>query len=193
MRLGRFGMGGLCFALGCAHVASRAVPEGRAAPVGPSTTVKAVIRAPISDVFAFAVAQDVLPKVLKRYGPVPAIVGTQVLHGPWETVGADRRVFIDGGGSLHEQITHFERPEYFAYQINDFQRTMLRGLARRAVGSWIFTDLGGSTGIEWTYSFEPTTAVLRPVDSLFVQTFYRGYMTQCLDLMKAHFEGAPPS
>src|SRR5262249_37453935 len=67
-----------------------------------STTVSMTINAPIQDVFHFVVAEDVLPKVLRRYGPIPPVIETRVLHGPWERVGADRSVLLGDGGTLHE-------------------------------------------------------------------------------------------
>ena len=179
--------------LSCAHEGKdEAMRVSRSQPVGPKTTVTAVVHAPIQKVLDYTVAEDVLPKVLKRYGPVPAISGTEVLHGPWGRVGADRTVKIDGGGTLHEQITHFEAPGYFAYRIDQFAGTPLKGFAKGAVGSWEFTDLGGGdTRVEWTYSFEPTSALTTPIAGAFASTFYRGFMKQALQLIKEGVETKP--
>jgi hypothetical protein len=159
------------------------IPLAACATAGPSTTVTWVIHAPIEQVFSAAVAEDVLPKVLHSYGPVPAVTGTLPLHGPWETVGADRVVLLEGGGRLHEQITAFTRPSSFAYQIDEFEGTALRTFARRASGNWVFTEVEGGTRIEWTYAFEPRACVARPVLAVFASTFYRGYMKQALELL----------
>jgi hypothetical protein len=170
-------------------VAAAAVAHSPPA-VGPSTLVTATIRAPIEQVFAYTVAEDVLPKVLKRYGPIPSIAGTKILHGPWERVGADRRVLMAGGGSLHEQITAFERPGSFTYQVDDFQDTPLRALARRGVGNFTFREVGGATQVDWTYSFEPKSALTHPLLSVFVGTLYRGFMQQALGRIRANVERA---
>jgi uncharacterized protein YndB with AHSA1/START domain len=156
---------------------------GAATPARPTTTVTVTIAAPIEEVFNYAVAEDVLPKVLRRYGPIPPVAGTEVLHGPWGRVGADRRVLLQGGGRLHEQITEFQPPTRFAYQIDAFERTPLRALASRGFGSWTLTDLGGRTRVDWTYTFEPRGCARGVVLAAFLHTFYRGFMRQALRIM----------
>jgi hypothetical protein len=200
-------MGGLL--AGCAGSAAAGPPASpvaatavRAATAAPapcwqggapcvSTTVEISVRAPIDHVFAFVVAEDVLPRVLKRFGPVPAVVGTRILSGPWERVGALREVHTADGGRLHERITHFNPPRpdrpgpaTFAYRIFDFQN-QLRRLAWQGVGYWIFEarttkDGRPETHLRWTYSFQPRSAAGEVALRGIIPTFYRGYMKQCL-------------
>ena len=59
-----------------------------------NSNVEAEIGASIDQVFDYTVAENVLPKVLHGYGPFPAVVGTKILIGPWEQVGALRFVGI---------------------------------------------------------------------------------------------------
>jgi hypothetical protein len=51
----------------------------------------------VQRLFDEVVAGDVLPKVLHRYGLVPAVIGTEDLTGPWDTPGSQRRVCTSDG------------------------------------------------------------------------------------------------
>ncbi len=53
-------------------------------------TLRATIRASLEHVFDFVVAEDVLPKVLLGYGPLPAVTSTSDLHGRWDQPGSYR-------------------------------------------------------------------------------------------------------
>ena len=52
-----------------------------------SHTVSRDTAATVERIFDVVVAEDVLPKVLHRWGPIPAVTGTRDLTGPWDTPG----------------------------------------------------------------------------------------------------------
>jgi Polyketide cyclase / dehydrase and lipid transport len=163
-------------------------PLERCVGHGVWTKVVFDIAAPVERVFDFEVAEGVLTKVLKQYGPIPAVAHTKVLSGPWGRPGANRTIFFEDGSTLHEEITDFRRPGYFAYRISQFEGNTLAHLAASATGCWTFEKVGENasdqTHIEWIYSFEPKSWLARPVLSVFAHTFYHGFMRQALRLTR---------
>jgi hypothetical protein len=140
-------------------------------------------------VFDFVVAEDVLPKVLLGYGPLPPVVSTSGHTGPWDQVGSRRIVHLRGGDRTGEEITAFERPEHFAYRVGDFSHA-LKYLASHGGGEWWFDESRGSTLVRWTYSFTPRSPLLGPVLWAFVRTLWRGYMRVALDETRRQVEDA---
>jgi hypothetical protein len=161
--------------------------RGRSTTWPVSTTVTTTIRAPLDQVFRFLVAEDVLPKLLHRHGPIPAVIGTRLIDGPWERVGAARQVLLAGGGTLHEQITELRPPTAFAYRIDDLH-TPLGALAAGGRGRWSFAQDGADTRLSWTYEFDGRSRWTRPFLALLVHTFYRGYMKQALTRTRSLLE-----
>jgi hypothetical protein len=117
------------------------------------------LRVGVERAFDVVSAEDVLPSVLKRFGPIPAVKATADLSGPWRTPGASRTVLLSDGGSVHEELTDYERPAYFAYRVTGFPPPFGR-LVRSARGRWWFAGDESRTLIRWTYSFEPATSGL---------------------------------
>lgn len=151
-------------------------------------TITAEIHRPIGTVFDFVVAENVLPKVLLGYGPLPPVIGTRILHGPWERPGADRIVFLKGGGTVHEQIESIDRPTAYRYRIDDF-RMGLKYLASTGEGSWVFTPLGtDSTRVSWTYTFEALSPLTAPPLWIFANWPWRGYMGVCMAATRRQLE-----
>jgi hypothetical protein len=142
---------------------------------GSSITVTATFPVPIERAFDVVVAEDVLPKLLHRFGPIPAVVGTSNNTGPWDRPGSKRLVHLAGGGSAREEVTDFARPDYFAYRVSEFSAPFDR-LARQAVGQWWFTRVEGATKVRWTYTLFPPNRALAPVGWLFGHLLWRGYM-----------------
>src|SRR6266540_1769620 len=75
--------------LGRERTPGRPSPGTVNAAVSPLTcTVERGAHALVRRLFDEVVAEDVLPKVLHRCGPIPAVVGTEWLTGPWSTSGS---------------------------------------------------------------------------------------------------------
>ena len=142
-------------------------------------------------VFAFIVAADVLPKVLTGYGPLPAVTGTSNQSAPWDQPGATRTVHLRDGSTVQEQVTGFERPYHFRYQVWDFTNPIIRSLADKATGEWTFTESEGVTHTEWTYTFFTDSRLKRLPLNAIVKLFWRGYMDVCLRNSQAMIEQSP--
>ncbi len=138
-----------------------------------SVTTTANYPAELERSFDFVTAEDVLPKVLHRYGPVPAVVGTTIVHGPdWDRSGCLREVHLDDGSMLHEQIDELDRPTVFSYDVTP-QTGLLRHVIRSARGEWQFAEAGDHTAAQWTYRFTPRARVLTPMVWVFARVFGR--------------------
>lgn len=128
------------------------------------------------------VAADVLPKVLHRWGPIPAVAGTRDLSGPWDTPGSERTVVLGDGSTARERVLGWERPFRFEYRVDSFTSRLGR-LADHATGAWKFSSAGPtSSSFRWTYTFHPRSGVATIALRAFVATAWARYMGQCADL-----------
>ena len=131
--------------------------------------------------FDVVVAEDVLPFVLHRWGPIPAVTGTRDLTGPWDTPGSARTVLLDDGSTAHEQVLSWERPRRFEYRVDRFTSALGR-LVDHAIGRWEFTDTQHGSSLRWTYQFETQGRVAVVSLKLLVGVAWSRYMNQCADL-----------
>lgn len=147
-----------------------------------SHTVSRTAGAGVEQLFDTVVAEDVLPKVLHRWGPVPGVRGTRDLTGPWDTPGSTRTVLLGDGSTAREQVLVWERPARFEYRVDSFSSPLGR-LVDHATGSWRFaaTNPGGSS-FEWTYTFHARGSASALLLRGFVRTAWARYMAQCADL-----------
>lgn len=145
-----------------------------------SITRHAVIPGSPQAVFAFIAAEDVLPKVLTGYGPLPAVLRTSGHTGPWDQPGSARVIHLADGSTVREQVTHFDSPRFFAYRVWDFGNPIIRRLARSARGEWVFKPDAAGTRVDWTYTFTARHALAAPVMRVIVSLLWRGYMDVCL-------------
>jgi hypothetical protein len=120
---------------------------------GSAVTLTFNVPGELADVFDFVVAEDVLPKVLTGYGFLPGVVRTSSNTGPWDTPGSSRTVHLADGTTAREQVTAYERPQYFGYRTDRYTFT-LRHLANSATGQWWFNAQSGGTHVKWTYGFD---------------------------------------
>jgi hypothetical protein len=148
-----------------------------------SSTVTARVDAAPAALFDWFIPIE-LPRILLKYGPIPAVTSTTEQTGPWDVVGNNRKVHLADGHTARETVTGYERPGYFAYRVSDFDNFIGR-LATNARGRWWFTDgPNGSTDIRWTYTFNarnPLTAMmLLPI----LKTFWRGFMRRAITTLR---------
>ncbi len=160
----------------------RFTPVGRVGEMAfISRTVSRELAVPVARAFDVVVAENVLPKVLHRWGPVPAVVGTRDLTGRWDTPGSARTVVLDDGSVVREQVLQWRRPQRFEYRVDRF--TGPTGwLAEYALGTWLFSETaGGGAAFCWTYSFRARGSIARVLLAVFVRTTWARYMQQCAD------------
>ena len=145
-----------------------------------AVTRTALIAAAPEKVFAFITAQDVLPKVLTGYGPLPAVVRTSEVTGAWEIPGSARLIHLADGSTVREQLTHHQPSQHFAYRVWEFGNPILGVLATQARGEWLFSPTANGTQVTWTYTFTAKNAAAALPLSGIAQLLWRGYMDVCL-------------
>lgn len=132
-------------------------------------------------------AEDVLPKVLHRWGPVPGVAGTRDLTGPWNIPGSERTVLLEDGSTARERVLQWERPVRFSYRVDRLTNPLGR-FVQCAVGEWEFSAARQGSAFCWTYTFYATGAlsglVLRPVVALFWAGYMRACADRCVDLAR---------
>ncbi|MFK7895426.1 MAG: SRPBCC family protein [Myxococcota bacterium] len=152
--------------------------------------VRGQVAAPIERVFDVFMPID-LRKIMVGYGPLPAVTAIEDQTGDWSSVGESRIIRLADGHGMLEVLTAVDRPRRFAYTISDLTN-VLRFLVTRFHGEWNFeaVEQGPVAGPDltratWRYSFEPRSALARPI-ALFVLTqFWRPCMQQGLELATA--------
>lgn len=144
-------------------------------------TQQALIPGTPDEVFQFIAAEDVLPRVLTGYGPLPGVLRTSGHTGPWDTPGSARLVHLADGSQVREQITHHKPPGHFAYKVWDFGNPIIRALATQAHGEWSFAPAPGGTQVNWTYTFTASNRLAALPLFAITHLLWRGYMQVCLD------------
>jgi hypothetical protein len=146
-----------------------------------SYTLERELPVPIERAFDTVVADDVLPHVLRRVGPVPGVIGTRDQTGSWDAPGSERTVELDDGSTVRETVLVWLRPLQFEYRVEGFPRP-IGWMAEHATGSWSFQPLGpGRTRFRWTYAFRRRGIVGAPLLVVFARTFWGRYMEACAD------------
>jgi hypothetical protein len=168
---------------------AEAFPEDALAPHGVACSLDRELPVRVEAAFDTVVAQDVLPYVLHRVGPVPAVAGTRELTGPWDTPGSTRTVELDNGQTVRETVTVWLRPVRFEYRVDGFGPP-LGWLVDHAIGSWLFEPAGRTSRFRWTYTFVPRHWWVRPLLFAFVRLFWRRYMEACADRLVQRATGS---
>lgn len=125
---------------------------------------------------------------------MPAVATTHPLRGDWDPAGdrtGDRRrvTFADGHHLAEEVLA--DNPESFRYVIWGFTGYQ-RFAVRYAVAEFTYAERAGGTQLSWTYSFMPTTGLVRPFVSDFVNTTIAAMMRGTLEGMRAGAEQDQP-
>jgi hypothetical protein len=147
-------------------------------PVAVTRTI--VLRVPPGEAFDFLSGADVLPKILKGHGLLPAVTGTSEQTGPWDMPGSKRMIHLSDRTTVREEVLRAERGVYFGYHVWDYTNPLFKRLVDHARGSFEFRQEGAGTSVAWTYAFTPRGAMTRPLLWLIVHLLYQGYMESCL-------------
>jgi hypothetical protein len=156
------------------------VPRTAAHRTASHTVTREAAGVGVERLFDVVVAEDVLPKVLHRWGPIPGVTGTRDNTGPWDQPGSSRIVVLADGNTAREQVLDWMRPTRFAYRVDAFTGAFGRAVDH-AVGSWEFTDTGRGSAFRWTYTFTARGRVSAALLVAGVPLGWARYMEQCAD------------
>jgi hypothetical protein len=153
-----------------------------------SVAVHATTKVAPDPAFAAGVEID-LTKVFQGFGPLPAVTGVREQSGTWDRVGVSRRPVLSDGTTAFEQVTEYEPPSSFAYEVSGFTNVLGRFVAG-ARGDWRFTPTAeGGSAIAWTYAFRPLPR-RRPIVRLVIAPLWRLYMRRGLEATVREIERA---
>src|SRR5689334_14897473 len=127
-----------------------------------------------------------LSNFMKRYGPVPGVLSTEILSGNWGEPGSKRLVHMDDGSTAMDHMLRVDAPHFFSYEVVNFT-SMLRLLVDKVYGEWNLDEVGGKTFVKWTYQLQPKSIIFVPFLYLFSIFFVKPYLFQTLMRMKAAF------
>lgn len=136
---------------------------------------------PIAEVFALCTDAQRFPAVFPGYGPIPAIRRI-VLDGPL-AVGSRRQIHNSDGSILDETIHVLQPPLRHAYRLSGF-RAPFAWLVRQGEADWQLQTDGDGCSVEWSYLFEPVSALARPFAGLLLRGFMQPAMQRCLGCMQ---------
>lgn len=152
-----------------------------------ANTERFTVNIPTEKVFTFIVAEDVLPKILKKYLFIPAVTSSTVHQGNWETPGSYRTVHFANGTTLREELNHFDQPEFFAYTVSNFSGFQ-KHFASHGTGQWWFEQDGEVSHVTWTYTFYAKSRFRHFLLRLSMKFAFRTYMKRSIKLIKAQLE-----
>jgi hypothetical protein len=143
------------------------VEQSRAIPVGREEAFRDMVPMP-------------LPILFRRwYGPIPPVKDVRGQTGDWDAVGQSRTVVLTGGGSMREELTHFDPPNSFEYTLTDIKGPMAP-LVGRVDGEWRFDPVGTGTKVTWRWTIHPRSALSAPALPVFGR-LWSGYARQALE------------
>ncbi|QSB15829.1 SRPBCC family protein [Natronosporangium hydrolyticum] len=120
----------------------------------------------------------------------PEVIGTTIIWGDWnpasDRTGDRRRVEFADGHYLAEEVLE-DTPARFRYMIWGFTSHQ-RLAVRHGVAEFAFAAEGEQTRVTWTYSMKPTTPLLRPFVTNFLERTMSTMMEQTLAGMRAGVE-----
>lgn len=140
------------------------------------------------NVFDKSTELDMLPKVFKGFGLIPAILKIELAEGNELKEGCIRKIYNSDKSILDEKVITFKRPERQTYQLIKgftFPNTLLVILGQ---GDWIYKATEKGTLITWKYYFELTTPIVFPIGYLIVNFFMNKAMSNCLVELKKIIE-----
>jgi Polyketide cyclase / dehydrase and lipid transport len=169
-------------AAGCASITpiTTSSEKGSAMTYEVSVERKIIIKKDIESVFNFITAEDVLPKVLTGYGPLPGVTHTSEVSGPWDVANSTRIVHLADRSIVREQMLSRKPFESFSYRVWEFGNPIIATLATGANGDWKFKTVPEGTAITWKYTFKAKNALTAIPMSAITQLLWRGYMDVCL-------------
>lgn len=126
-----------------------------------------------------------LTKILRGYGPLPAVAAVVDQRGGWDEAGQSRTVRLADGSQMREELTLVEAPHHFAYRIDGFTGPF-RHLVREMRGGWWFDALPVNAGeaprsrARWRYEFECTAGWSHLASLPIVRFLWTPYMARAL-------------
>ncbi len=144
-----------------------------------SRKVSVEVSCDLQTAYDFISSSDDLSLWLKKSGPIPGATHCEIINGPYDHVGAKRKVFFESGDSAEEELLNVDAPASYNYSIKHFSN-FLEKLSGAAYGQLWFDKIDGRTRITWIYSFHYKNLFKRAILSLFLTFVYKKFMKESL-------------
>src|SRR6185312_8872111 len=105
----------------------------------------------VEDAFARTLPIPLTNICSQWYGLFPPIKEVREQSGDWDAPGQTRVIAMVGGGSLREQLTSVDPPQWFAYTLSGITGPMAP-LVSTIDGKWSFTPAGTGTNVTWQWT-----------------------------------------
>ncbi len=154
-----------------------------------SNTESIVVAGPRVEVFEAAFAPEQMPKLLRGWGPVPAVERAELLDGGELAPGKVRRIHNSDGSSLDEEILVHDPPRAHGYRLCGQFRGIAKLLVREGRGDWTFTEIDAThTQVTWRYAFTLTSVLAWPLGLAMMKVAFANMQRGTLEQLRAVFE-----
>ncbi|MBC8047635.1 MAG: hypothetical protein H7Y00_12620, partial [Fimbriimonadaceae bacterium] len=150
-------------------------------------TSEVIVHCAKEDAFKFISSNNELPLWLKKSGPIAQAKTVEIIKGPYNFVGAQRKVIFDNGDNITEELMSFNMYANYSYRIAQFS-DFLKHLTNAAYSQFWFDTVKDKTRIRWVYSFTYKNFLGRIVLSLFLLFVYKKWMKNSLKNAKGVLE-----
>ncbi|HSB93746.1 MAG TPA: SRPBCC family protein [Flavitalea sp.] len=137
--------------------------------------------------FRFISSSEKLSSWMKKSGPVSAVRMVDIIQGPYDHVGATRKVSFDNGDTIQEELISWHPYANYAYRVSKFS-DFLKNLTKEAFGQVWFDTMEDQTRINWVYSYQYKNLGSRLVLFLFNRFVFKKFMAASLAHAKARIE-----
>jgi hypothetical protein len=128
-------------------------------------------------IFDLCIDAQRFPQVFRGYGPIPAI--REIVPLAPLAIGSEREIRNSDGSVLRERVTALQPPLHHAYTLSGF-RAPFAWLVRSGAADWQLQPLRDATLLTWTYRFETTSAITRPLAATLLRRCMQPAMQRCL-------------
>lgn len=129
--------------------------------------------------FDFISNSNKLPSWLQKSGPIAGAKIAEIIKGPYDHVGAQRKVIFDNGDNIIEELLSFNKYANYSYRISAFS-DFLKKLTDAAYSQIWFDTIDDKTRIRWVYSFTYKNLFAALILKLFLIFVYKKWMKQSL-------------
>jgi len=137
--------------------------------------------------FNFISSNNELPNWLKKHATIPAVINTEVIKGPYNQIGAKRKVFFDHKQSTIEELISYNPYANYAYKITEFNNS-IKHFSKVAYGQLWFDTIDDKTRITWEYSFTYKNILARMILSIILTFVFKKFMQESLKHAKEYIE-----
>lgn len=142
-----------------------------------------IVNCNLQTAFSFISDSVKLPQWLQKSGPIAGAKIAEIIKGPYDHAGAQRKVIFENGDNIIEELLSFHKYANYSYRISAFS-DFLKYLTSAAYSQVWFDTFDDKTRISWVYSFTYKSIFARPILKLFLLFVYKKWMKNSLQNAK---------